>query len=73
MYSISYKKPNDRVTFITYQGGNNEEEAKVDCLRSAVAFHNPWNELKLTENDLTIVKFYLAGAYDSVLNDLQRG
>jgi hypothetical protein len=73
MYSISYKKPNEYANFVTYTGGNTEEEAKANAIRSALEFHNKYNAIKLTESDFTIVECKLSGDYNSVLKELERG
>ena len=73
MYSIGYKKPNEYATFISYTGGNTEEEAKVEAIRSAMEFHNKYNTNKLAERDFTIVECKLSGDYQSVLRELERG
>ena len=72
MYSIGYKKPNDNVIYSAWYGGNTEEEAKANAVKSGVSFHNRYNDNKLTEADLTIVECKYAGEYEKVLKDLQR-
>lgn len=73
MYYIGLKKPNDTVTYGTYTGGNTEEEAKVNAIRSAMEFHNKYNANKLVESDFTVVECRIQGDYNSVLRQLERG
>ena len=75
MYNIGYKKPNDDATYVTYTGGNTEEEAKVEAIRSAMEFHNKYSSalFQLSEKDFTIVECKLSGDYQSVLKELERG
>lgn len=73
MYAIVFNKPNDKTNFVTYTGGDTEDQAKISTVKSAVDFHNQYNKNKLTEQDITIVECKLAGDYSSVLSQLGRG
>jgi len=73
MYSIGLNKPNDRSMYVTYVGGDTEDQAKENATKSTVEFHNKYNKNKLTDQDITIVECVFQGDYKSVLNELERG
>lgn len=71
MYRLEYKKPESIYTHITYEGGNDEEEAIANCINNAVEFHNRYNEPKITANDIRIQKVECEGDYNKILRELQ--
>jgi len=71
MYEIGYKKPNCDYTSVTYVGGNDEEEAIANATNEAVAFHNKWNDPKITAFDIKITKCEKAGDYNYVRHQLE--